>query len=375
MHKKLEADLISLAHSILQMKNKEDVFALKAKAHQLYEKLALLAYVEEYIDTTPNATTTKEALFTKIAAIENNIADKEVITTTNPIVSDTNFETEDTSIENDVTTTSSTNTIAEEPPIHEEEFLVENKDREEIPFTIKQALEQPLIQESLFEEPEKEARIENEIIEQPFDALENILFGDTTDIDTISSIDTKDIEDVAFVEEKQNLELQNILSNDKKDIEDVAFIEETNNELEQETQVEEEKISIDKITTQPIVEETPPLKEETTKKLTLEEELADTLSVDVMANLFEKAPVKKTVNDLMFRDTITIDLNDRIAFVKNLFEGNQEDFNRVISQLNTMKSEKEGKHFILKMIKPDYDWSSKEVYEARLLEIIERRFN
>ena len=356
MHKKLAADLTSLAHSILQMKNKEDVFALKAKAHEVYEKLALLAYVEEYIDTTPNATTTKEALFTKIATIENNIADKEVITTTNPIVSDTNFETEDTStsiaIENDVTTTSSTNTIAEEPPIREEEFLVENKDREEIPFTIKQTLEQPLIQESLFEEPEKEkeARIENEIIEQPFDALENILFGDTTDVDSISSIDTKDIEGVTFVEE-------------------------TNNESEQETQVEEEKISIDKITTQPIVEETPPLKEKTTKKLTLEEELADTLSVDVMANLFEKAPVKKTVNDLMFRDTITIDLNDRIAFVKNLFEGNQEDFNRVISQLNTMKSEKEGKHFILKMIKPDYDWSSKEVYEARLLEIIERRFN
>ena len=39
MHKKLAADLTSLAHSILQMKNKEDVFALKTKAHEVYEKL------------------------------------------------------------------------------------------------------------------------------------------------------------------------------------------------------------------------------------------------------------------------------------------------------------------------------------------------
>ena len=32
MHKKLEADLMSLARSILKMKNKEDVLALKEKA-------------------------------------------------------------------------------------------------------------------------------------------------------------------------------------------------------------------------------------------------------------------------------------------------------------------------------------------------------
>ena len=31
MHKKLAADLTSLAHSILQMKNKDEVFALREK--------------------------------------------------------------------------------------------------------------------------------------------------------------------------------------------------------------------------------------------------------------------------------------------------------------------------------------------------------
>ena len=62
MHKKLAADLTSLAHSILQMKNKENVFALKTKAHEVYEKLAVLAYVEEYVNNTPNSEYTKDEL-------------------------------------------------------------------------------------------------------------------------------------------------------------------------------------------------------------------------------------------------------------------------------------------------------------------------
>ena len=61
-------------------------------------------------------------------------------------------------------------------------------------------------------------------------------------------------------------------------------------------------------------------------------------------------------------------------FVKNLFNNQQEDYNRVISQLNTFKSEKEAKQFINKMIKPDYNWSEHEELENRFLEIIERKF-
>ena len=40
MHKRLENDLMSLAHEILQMKNKEDVLLLKEKAYEVYEKLS-----------------------------------------------------------------------------------------------------------------------------------------------------------------------------------------------------------------------------------------------------------------------------------------------------------------------------------------------
>jgi hypothetical protein len=91
-----------------------------------------------------------------------------------------------------------------------------------------------------------------------------------------------------------------------------------------------------------------------------------------MANLFE--PTKpKSLNDKLLTN-IQIGLNDRIVFVKNLFDGSQEDFNRVVSQLNTFKTEKEAKKFLNKMVKPDYNWENSEELEIRFIEIIERRF-
>ena len=66
MHKKLEADLVSLAHSILQMKNKDDVFALAEKANLISSTLSMLAFVETYVNTTPNLETTKEELISKV---------------------------------------------------------------------------------------------------------------------------------------------------------------------------------------------------------------------------------------------------------------------------------------------------------------------
>ena len=109
------------------------------------------------------------------------------------------------------------------------------------------------------------------------------------------------------------------------------------------------------------------------KSPTLEEELQDTIAVDVAADLFEKVEPKKSLNDKL-QSNIQIGLNDRIAFVKHLFDGDQGDYNRVVSQLNTFKTEKEARKFINKMVKPDYNWSEKEEYETRLFEIIERRF-
>ena len=248
MHKKLEADLMSLAHSILKMKNKEDVFALKEKAKVIYEKLSMLAFVEEYVNTTPGLDVSKEELIEKVT--QGFIA-KEL--------------------------------LAVEKVILEEEVEVEEE-----------------VVDDFIEKQNKEAKVE-EILEQPFDELEEIIFSE----------------------------------NEPEPIKDVVKVE-------------------------------------INKTKTLEEELQDIISVDVMADLFENAQ-PKSLNDKLV-SSIQIGLNDRIAFVKNLFNNQQEDYNRVISQLNTFKTEKEATQFISKMVKPDYDWSEQEELETRFLEIITRKF-
>ena len=54
MKKKLEADLISIAHRVLQMKNKSDVNQLYIETQNLFEKLSVLRFVEEnFGDTKP----------------------------------------------------------------------------------------------------------------------------------------------------------------------------------------------------------------------------------------------------------------------------------------------------------------------------------
>ena len=226
MHKKLETDLISLAHSVLQLKNKEDVLVLKQKAYEIYEKLAVLAYVEEYINTTPNATETKEELIEKIE-----------------------------------------------------------------------------VAEKINKSQDKRSKIENteKIIEQPFDELEEMMISD----DDFSKDDIK--------------------NDDEKKI------------------------------------------------ITLDEELEDTIPIDVAADLFGKSVDKKSLNDHL-KQNLQIGLNDRIAFVKNLFKGSQEDFNRVVSQINTFKTEKEAKKFIKNKVKPDYNWDKQEEYEERFMTIIECKF-
>ncbi|AIZ40860.1 hypothetical protein [Cellulophaga baltica] len=85
--------------------------------------------------------------------------------------------------------------------------------------------------------------------------------------------------------------------------------------------------------------------------------------------------VKKSVNET-FQKEIKVGLNDRLAFVKHLFNNNMEDYNRVISQLNTIATEERSIAFIVNMVKPDYNhWAGKEEYENRFMELIARKFS
>ena len=272
MHKKLESELVSIAHSILQMKNKNDVVALKNKAQELYERLSVLAFVDEYIETTPDSDETSETLVSKI-----ELAVKGVFITPEQV-----------------------------DELAKEEVL------DAIAEEIKEDIESDEVNEEIL-----------------VNKIELAVKG-------------------VFTDPKQADELEKGVVS-----EDVAEV---------------------------IVEETIKEPVKTPKKqLSLEEEFKDSVSVDVTQDLFQKAekkaaPSKATLNDTLMQKNIQVGLNDRIAFVKHLFNHSQADFNRVLSQLNSIDTEKEAKDFINKMVKPDYDWFGKEEYEARLIELIERKF-
>ncbi|MFX0556168.1 hypothetical protein ACOCEA_05190 [Maribacter sp. CXY002] len=92
-------------------------------------------------------------------------------------------------------------------------------------------------------------------------------------------------------------------------------------------------------------------------------------------DLKEKEPAVKSLNDRFGKKDLKVDLNNRLAFVKHLFNDSTEDYNRVLSQLNTIDTEERSIAFIKNMVKPDYDnWVGKEEYELRFMELIERRF-
>lgn len=84
---------------------------------------------------------------------------------------------------------------------------------------------------------------------------------------------------------------------------------------------------------------------------------------------------KKTLNDKLKSGGLNIGLNDKLAFIKHLFDGKPEDYDRVISQINTIATFHDAKQFINGIVKPDYqNWVGKEEFEERFLQIIEAKF-
>lgn len=83
---------------------------------------------------------------------------------------------------------------------------------------------------------------------------------------------------------------------------------------------------------------------------------------------------RKSINDQLAKGAIQVGLNDRIAFVQHLFNDSQADFNRVLSQLNTLDTYLESMYFIENLVKPDYEWENKKPYEERLINLVKKRF-
>lgn len=326
MKKKLEADLISIAHRILQLKNKSDINQLYLETQKLYEKLSVLRFVEEHFgDVKPTIGTIEigkqiEQAFNKEESAQ--LDTRKVIDEVKEEVVETPLEqnTETIGIVQPATNIFVDEVISEEEvietPIEEEEEIDElvtdgeiltdgTTEPETAPFIPAFNLETQ--EESEIEEPKKEVEIEvpkkNEAVQISF---EDLLGGN--------------YHDTQFVKVQQ---IENIPT---------AVVIETPKEI-----VAKEEKAI-------------PAKEETAepKTVSLNEKLA------------------KGIN---------IDLNDRIAFTKHLFGNSSEDYNRVLNQLITFDTFYETRDFILDMVKPDYNnWEGKEDYEDRFMDIIEKKF-
>lgn len=350
MKKKLEADLISIAHRILKLKNKSDINQLYLETQKLYEKLAVLKFVEENFDAVKptigqnDIVSELETIFEKEEAIPA-IIELEAPAQEKVIALEESYEPE----------------IADEKPAE----VVETAE----PIT---EIEESVIEETV--EPivaEAEAPIIEEIIEP---------------------ISEKVIEPEAEIEKTKNLseELSFTTVNESKPIPDFkpAFELETE-EIEEEIKEEPKAAS----SAQPTIlfedfginyadaqfvkvdsfEAVSPVKAPSIndfKEEKKEEKKVETAILDTPVQ-----PKTVSLNEKLARG-FHIDLNDRIAFTKNLFGNSTEDYSRVLNQLMTFDSYNEAKDFIEDMVKPDYNnWEGKDDYAERFMGIIEKKFS
>ena len=314
MKKKLEADLISIAHRILKLKNKSELTQLHLETQKLYEKLSVLKFVEDnFSDVKPTIGLSKiEELVASAFDNEEIIAEDEVLLAT--------AETENEVISKE---------IEEEPNLILEEEVAES---EEI---ITEEAEEPIT--ATDDKPDFEPHFE--------------LFKEEKVPSKKSKSEAKQIsfEDMLGSNSDPIFErVKNATVSEEAEVEPIAAMEA---EAEEVPEIEEEVFS-------PAFEMSAP------------EEVED------IEDVVEEIEVKKSngINDT-FSKTISFGLNDKIAFEKQLFGGSSEDLNRVISQLSTFDTFDEAENFIEDMVKPDYNnWEGKDDYVARFMEIVEKKF-
>jgi hypothetical protein len=202
-----------------------------------------------------------------------------------------------------------------------------------------------------------------------------------TNIDLIETKNNKDNTAVFLKKEKiEDVVIETVIPELKEEVVETVTKEVVKEEIEiPEVTLEPKPAAVKKVEKtqkpQEIVNEKPVIKQNESAN-----DLNSFLSTDDVDTIFneeqwqKKGVDKKPLNRKLIPEIITVGLNDRIAFVNNLFNYSQADFNRVLSQLNTIDNEQAAYEFINKRVKPEYDWTGKEEYEARLLDLIARRF-
>jgi hypothetical protein len=304
MKKRLEAELISIAHRVLKLKNKSEIDQLYLETRKLYETLSVLKFYGDNYEQ-----------------VKSEISKEDL----------------------------------------EEKVTLSQEDKEETP----QVLEvEPM--DVINKEPILETTPE-------------IVVVDETDSET---------EENEIEEEEEIIEEEETADEEEEFVSEIANVEEEGlPESEPETEINFEPLF--ELAAEEPIEEAEEEKTETKKAETKQISFEDLLGGDYNEPVFVKPndvvipPSLKSVLDEkpmslneQHSKAINIGMNDRIAFVKHLFADSDEDYNRVLSQLNTFSTQEEALDFIEEIIKPDYNnWKGSEEYAERFMEIVENKFN
>lgn len=302
MKKRVTAELISIAHRILKLKNHAETLQLQQEAKNLYDQLTILRFYEENFELVKHEIPQE--------VLEDKLEGKPTEVFNAPI----------------------------------EEKIVENKDEEAQP--------EPIVPEKI--------------------VIAELIVEDDEEEDLISSNDDEIIEEEPIAETPKTDEsiakqitFEDLLAADYKELEFVK-VEDVPAAVEKAADIVfEAKHSDAEEVIEEVVVESKPI--EPTK--IIEEEIKAT-----QINTIQE-PKISSLNDRLNK-TISFGLNDRIGFEKKLFGGSSDDFNRVISQLNTFDSFEEAKGFVQDFVKPDYNnWEGNEEFETRFMEIVEKKFS
>lgn len=303
MKKRLEAELISIAHRVLKLKNKSEIDQLYIETQKLYTVLGVLKFYNDNIDVSKN-TLSESELEDLLQKEEAPLIEKE------PVV------------------------VAEIPPV---EIIVE-EEQEEL-----------LAEDDAIEiEEEEEELVEEEVLEEEEEEI------------TEEEVEDEELEENEEEENEENedenpLELEAEIGFNFEPSED--FLLKSDEETKEEAKPEVQQFTFEDLLGGDYVEP------------------VFVKPNDVSTLLFEEFEEKEAPISDKSATGISIGINDRIGFVNNLFGGSDEDYNRVISQLNSFDSFKEAEEFIEDFVKPDYNnWEDVADYEERFLEIVAKKF-
>lgn len=422
MKKVLEGELLSIVHRVLQMKD-TDVDKLYVEAKELYEKLQILKFYQDNLALGLVNDITEDQLVAKLSAVKQaETSEQEIAMIATPEEEDIRSQIPADLIVEDYPIVVEAEKEAvvdfDAPAVVEEEIAEEDEEETSLEF---EQEEQDELANEIEEEQDEEAEeaefaalveeeIEEEIEEETEEEQDEELEEeeewteeDTTEVleeeelaDQVVAETTENEQTFEFQEEKTEEEVFAPLTGDQR--EDNPFEGFDFGEIEfirVEDLAKEDTILVDDSMFERVGEQTTPVeenqstdnffaqqKEEQTKQQEEKEEEKEDKVENQQNMLFnldqvsvrEPRIVKKSINDI-YRGTIVVGLNDRIAFEKHLFANSSEDFNRVLSQLNTVSTYDEARSFVEHLVKPEYNnWEGKEEYAERFMALIEKRF-